>query len=90
MPKDDDQIHDEDAKAILYRLDERTERIDGQMERMDDRTTRLMGRVSAVEKNTEQNTSDIRRNTTIINAITFGLGSAVAALWARLQGIIHF
>ena len=86
----DEPIRDEEAKAILYRLDERTERIDGQLERMDDRTTRLVSRVSKVETQAEENRANIRRNSTIINAVTFGLGSAVAALWARLQGLIQF
>jgi len=85
-----DAITEEDAKAILYRLDERTERIDNQLERMDDRTTRLVGRVTTVEKATEQNANDIRRNTTILNAITFGIGSGLAALWARFEGLINF
>jgi hypothetical protein len=89
--KDDDEgIQDEDAKKILYRLDERTLRIDGQLDRMDDRTNRLDIRVSRVESQAEENKSNLRRNSTIINAITFGLGTTVAALWAKLQGLINF
>ena len=85
----DETIKDDEAKAILYRLDERTERIDGQLERMDDRTTRLVSRVSRVESQADENKSNIRRNSTVINAVTFGLGSAVAAFWAKLQGLFH-
>jgi hypothetical protein len=86
----DEEIRDEDAKKILYRLDERTLRIDGQLDRMDDRTTRLVNRVSRVETQAEENKSNLRRNSTIINALTFGLGTAVAAVWAKLQGLLQF
>lgn len=89
MTPDDDGIQDEEVKAILYRLDERTERIDGQMERMSERTDRVESRVAGVEKAVDTNQSDIRRNTTILNALTFGLGGAVTGFWAWVQGIIH-
>ena len=85
-----DEIQDESAKKILYRLDERTERIDDEIERMNDRTTRLEGRVSAVETRTDENGEQIQRNSTILNAITLGLGSVLTAAIAKIQGLIHF
>jgi len=87
MAKDD--IGDE-SMAILHRLDERTERIDGQLERMDDRTNRLEGRVDEVETHVKHNSGKIKRNTTILNAMTFGIGSFVAAGWAKINGFLHF
>lgn len=87
MPNDDNL--DDESKAILHRLDERTERIDGQIERMSERTNRIESRVTSVEKENDGIKSDIRRNTTILNAMTFGIGGAVTAFWAWLQGLIH-
>ncbi|TQQ81861.1 hypothetical protein [Halonotius roseus] len=84
----EDQIEDEEVRAILYRLDERTERMDGQLERMSDRTTRLQSQLSIVETTAEQNASDIRRNSTIINALTFGLGAGLTTFWAKIQGYL--
>lgn len=85
-----DENLDDESMAILHRLDERTERIDGQLERMADRTNRLEGRVSDVETETESNKGKIKRNTTILNAMTFGIGSFVAAGWAKINGFLSF
>ena len=78
-----------EEREILYRLDERTERIDKEMKRINQRTTRVEDRLEAHDKAIDQNRSDVRRNTTIINALTFGLGSLVTAIYAKLQGLIH-
>ena len=70
-------------KAILYRLDERTERIDNRMERVD-------GRVEQQQELLDQHDDRIQRNTTILNAITFGIGSFVTAVMAKLNGLGFF
>jgi hypothetical protein len=86
MPKRD---RDEDEREILYRLDERTENIDREMRRINQRTTRVEDRLEAHDIAIDANRSNIRRNTTILNAVTFGIGGAVAAFWAWLQGLLH-
>lgn len=72
----------EEEREILYRLDERTERMDGRIERID-------GRVQSHDEALDGHDDQIRRNTTILNAITFGAGSLVAAVFAKLQGLIE-
>lgn len=76
----------DEEREILYRLDERTERIDKEMKRINHRTTRVEDRLESHDKAIDENRSNIRRNTTIINAVTFGLGSVFTAAYARLQG----
>jgi hypothetical protein len=72
-----------EEREILYRLDERTER-------MDKRQERIHGRVVSNTDQLAKHDDKIQRNTTIINAVTFGLGSVVTALVAKLQGLLHF
>lgn len=82
-PFDFANIRQDEESAILYRLDERTERIDSRIERIDSRVAEQENRLS-------EHDDRIRRNTTIINAISFGLGSFIAAAMARLGGLIRF
>lgn len=80
----------EEEREILYRLDERTERIDKEMSQINERTTRVEDRLQAHDAAIDDNRSDIRRNTTILNAVTFGLGGLLTAVYAKIQGLIHF
>lgn len=73
----------DEETAILYRLDERTERIDGRIERIDNRVEEHGKRLDSQENR-------IQRNQTIINAVTFGFGSFVTAIMAKLSGFIRF
>ncbi|OYR54897.1 hypothetical protein [Halorubrum halodurans] len=81
-PFDFKALQREEESAILHRLDERTERIDSRIERMD-------GRVQEQDVRLSEHDDRIQRNTTIINAITFGFGSFVAAVMAKLGGFIR-
>jgi len=76
-------VQQEEQREILYRLDERTERIDSRLERID-------RRVESQESRLSKHDDRIQRNTTIINAVTFGIGSFVTALFAKLNGLIRF
>lgn len=73
----------EEERAILYRLDERTERMDARIERM-------ALKMKAHDEILDYHDDRIQRNTTILNAITFGIGSLVTALMAKIQGLIKF
>ena len=86
---DDDQVDglgdlpSDSELEILYRLDERTERIDARIERMD-------GRLILSQQVLDNHDDRIQRNTTILNALTFGLGAAITTILGRLGGIIKF
>ncbi|UBF22593.1 hypothetical protein HRTV-25_gp12 [Halorubrum tailed virus 25] len=82
-PFDFRTMREKEESAILHRLDERTERIDSRMERMD-------GRVQEQNERLDEHDDRIQRNQTILNAITFGFGSFVAAVMAKLGGFIRF
>ena len=82
-PSDFDRLHNDERMAILYRLDERTERIDGRIERID-------SRVDGQQKMLDNHDNRIQRNTTILNAITFGAGSLITGVLAKLGGFIRF
>lgn len=81
-PSDLYSLQNEEHAAILYRLDERTERIDSRIERMD-------GRVQEQDKRLDEHDNRIQRNQTIINGITFGLGSFLATVIAKVGGFIR-
>ncbi|QSG06394.1 hypothetical protein [Halapricum desulfuricans] len=81
-PSDFDNSQWSEQTAILYRLDERTERIDSRMER-------IAGRVKEQDKRIAEHDDRIQRNTTIINAITFGVGSFVTAVMAKFGGFFR-
>lgn len=87
-PDDVSVKYDEEDHEILLRLDARTERIDTQMDQIDKRTTRVEDRLQSDEQAIEDNRADIRRNTTILNAITFGLGGLLSFLYAKAQGLL--
>lgn len=74
---------DDEEKEILYRLDERTERMDGRMDWM-------QREIGANSDLLDEHDNRIQRNTTFLNAITFSAGSLFTALIAKLQGLIHF
>lgn len=78
-----DKLYEQEESAILNRLDERTERMDRRIERID-------GRVIKQDKILNEHDNRIQRNTTILHAITFGLGSFVSAFFAKLGGFIKF
>lgn len=82
-PFDFDRLRRDEQTAILYRLDERTERMDSRIERID-------GRVEGQQEMLNNHDDRIQRNTTILNAITFGAGTFVTGVIAKLNGLIKF
>lgn len=76
-----DKLQRGEEKAILHRLDERTERMDERIERMD-------RRVQEQDAILSEHDDRIQRNTTILNAITFGLGAAITSVMAKFGGFI--
>ena len=78
-----DKLYQHEESAILHKLDERTERMDRRIERID-------GRVIQQDETLAEHDNRIRRNTTILHAITFGLGSFISAVFAKFGGLIKF
>lgn len=87
-------MDDDETKEILYRLDERTARIDGRMERLDKELSKFEIRVEDKIAKIEGELSDldrrVSRNTIILNAITLGLASLVTAIATKVGGFLHF
>lgn len=84
-----DRRHTESERAILYRLDERTKRIDNRIGRVDERIDELDATLAQHDGRLDTQQREIDRNTLIINAVTFGLGTAVATVTAKLHGFIR-
>ena len=82
---EDDSLEDfyREEREILYRLDERTARMDERVERIDNR-------VVAQDNEIDTLRGRVNRNTTVLNALTFGLGTIITTVVAKLQGVIKF
>jgi len=88
---DDDRRRDPESEiAILYRLDERTERIDDRIGRVDKRIDGLDETIERHDGRLDEQQRQIDRNSVIINALTFGLGTAVATVIAKFQNLFRF
>lgn len=82
-PLDEDGFTYENASGFFHRLDERTERMDNRLERIDDR----LQEQDAVLRNHDDR---IQRTESILQVITFGVGSVLASVFAKVGGLIRF
>lgn len=69
-------------EEILYRLDERTEMIDSKIESHSDDIVKQRERLAKAE--------DIAQdNRMILNGMTFGLGTFIAAIIGKVTGLLN-
>lgn len=83
MPNDDDEM------AVWHRIDERTEQMDERLGRIDVRMYRIEDNIEEQDKRIDMIDQRSSRNRTIINAITFGLGSTITVLIGKLGGLLN-
>lgn len=79
-------MEDGEQEELLYRLDERTERIEEEHLR---RLSDVEKAVGSLERQTEANESRIQRNETVLKFMTGGLTAAGAFIAAKFQAILH-
>jgi hypothetical protein len=85
---------DDEYKEILYRLDERTERIDGRIQRLEHKMevqdAQVRADIAAIDAEVDALRDRVERNTTILTAVTFGLGTTLSAVLLKIVEIIPF
>ncbi|WP_330630672.1 hypothetical protein [Halocatena halophila] len=85
MPDDE-----EDEMAVWHRIDERTEQIDDRLGRMGGRMVTIEDNIDKQDKRIDEIDKRSSRNQTILNAITFGISTTIAAILSKLGGLFNF
>ncbi|SEL18037.1 hypothetical protein [Haloferax larsenii] len=75
-------MDDSERDEILWRLDERTERMDARVERIDNRVTQQDEVIDDLDQR-------VTRNTTILAGFTFGLSSLIATALGKLHALFN-
>jgi hypothetical protein len=79
---------------VLYRVDERTERIDERVGRLASSfhalETDVDRQISEFERDLDKLDERVQRNSTIINIMTFGIGSLLTAVLTWLHQLNPF
>ncbi|WP_200531616.1 MULTISPECIES: hypothetical protein [unclassified Halorubrum] len=75
-------MDDRERDEILWRLDERTERMDARVERIDNRQSENAEAIEDLD-------TRVTRNTTVLAGITFGLSSLLAAVIGKFNALFH-
>ena len=75
-------MDDRERDEILWRLDERTERMDARVGRMADRQAAQDEAINDLDDR-------VQRNTTILAGITFGLSSFIVAIMSKFTAFLH-
>lgn len=77
-------------RAVWHRIDERTEQMNDRLERVDTRMYRIEDNIEEQDKRIDLIDQRSSQNRTILNAITFGVGSSVAVILTKLGGLLNF
>lgn len=87
-------MDDSERDEILYRLDERTARIDGRIERVHVRVSEQDELLRQTNKAVDASLGDldrrVSRNTTILSAMTLGISTFVGAIITKFGALLNF
>lgn len=73
-------------EEILYRLDERTERVDEHLDRLERNVRRNSKDIGKLKKTTDRNTRDISYGKGVLGFVV----AAVTSIMAKLAGLVTF
>lgn len=82
-------MEDQEKDEILYRLDERTERIENELtrrvEKLEQNVGENRGRINAVENDTLKNSEDISKGKAVLGALVAGFTTVLAKVGGALR-----